>query len=644
MLGKLRIGPRLTILVLIGTGVVLAGILSVSYLRARRLLEAGLEARAQQTALAVTNEIDAIQAAAEKVALANVNALQHEIGDEAELYRLVRTAVETNPEIVGAAIALDPRTSADGTGRYSAPYAYRTDEGVATKDLGAGDYRYDHWDWFVLPRDRGVPVWSEPYFDVGGGDTLMVTYSAPVYADGVEADFEAIATVDISLEWLTRLLGELPLGNGYAFLISPQGAYVSHPMRSLIMKKTIFSVADEHQDEQLRDLGLRMVGGESGFVPYRSLLTDEVGWLAFAPVRRSGGSLGLVFARGDIMADVAALNRAVAAVGLAGFLLLGAVTLWISRSITAPLERLEVATATLGAGDLDAQLPTFPGDDEIAKLASSFETMRASLKDHIEQLRLTTAANERIESELEMARSIQMGLVPKTFPPFPEREDFDLYATLEPARQIGGDYYDFFMSDEQHICLAVADVSGKGMPAALFMAVTRTLLRALQEPGAGPATVLERLNDELARDNDAAMFVTIFFAMIDLVDGACTWARGGHNPPWVIRADGSVETLPTIRGPVAGVMEGAEFAEETLHLAPGDTLFAYTDGVTEAMNTGGELFGVERTEAVLREAHGESCQSLLARMRAAIAEHAGGAEQSDDITMLAFRWIRPQGR
>jgi sigma-B regulation protein RsbU (phosphoserine phosphatase) len=637
MLAKLRVGPRLAILVLLGTGIVLAGILTVSYIRGRALLEEGLEARAEQTALAATNQIDAIQAAAEKIALANVNILAHDVPDEAELYRLVRTTVATNPEIMGAAIALNPASGEAAS--YSAPYAWRSGESIATKDLGEGGYAYDQWEWFTAPRDGRAPVWSEPYFDTGGGESLMVTYSAPVFSAADPRRFVAVATVDISLEWLTRMLGELPLGNGYAFLLSREGAFVSHPIRGLIMKQTIFSVADEHDDDALRELGRRMVAGESGFVPFRSVLTGRVGWVAFAPMQRSGGSLGLVFSRKDVTADVVALNHGVAAAGLIDFALLALVTLSIARTITRPLERLEVATTTLGDGDLEAELPAFPGDDEVARLAVSFGAMRDRLREHIEQLRITTAANERINSELEMARAIQMGLVPKTFPPFPERRDLDLHAILEPARQIGGDYYDFLMPDERHICIAVADVSGKGMPAALFMAVTRTLLRALYEPGAGPGAVLERLNDELARDNDAAMFVTIFFACIDLANGTCTWARGGHNQPFLLRADGEVEMLPATDGAVVGVMEGLRFAEGSVRLEAGDTLFVYTDGVTEAMSPADELFGNERTIAALQRCRGESCAGLLGCVREEIAAHAAGAEQSDDITMLAIRLL-----
>jgi len=243
-------------------------------------------------------------------------------------------------------------------------------------------------------------------------------------------------------------------------------------------------------------------------------------------------------------------------------------------------------------------------------------------------------------AELQVARAIQMDLVPKTFPPFPEREDLDLYALLEPAREIGGDYYDFFMCDDHRLCLVVGDVCGKGMPAALFMAVTRTLLRALQDPGCGPAATLSRLNDELAQDNDASMFVTIFLAIVDLRTGACTFARGGHNPPFLIPADGPVTMLPAIDGPLIGVFEGAAFAEESFFFNDTATTEIYTDGVTEAINPAEEVYGVERTRAQLSRCRGETCEGLLTCVRDAVTEYADGADQFDDITMLAFRFLK----
>ena len=252
--------------------------------------------------------------------------------------------------------------------------------------------------------------------------------------------------------------------------------------------------------------------------------------------------------------------------------------------------------------------------------------------------RVTAAQKERMEGELTVAREIQKSIVPSIFPPFPEREEFDLHASLESAREVGGDLYDFFLLDDDHLCLAIGDVAGKGVPASLFMAVTITLLRAVGHRVDAPEEVLERVNAPLCRDNDSAMFVTLFFAIYDVRTGALAYSCGGHLPPYVVRADGRVDALPRTRGIGLGISEGAVFRTETATLQPGDAILLFTDGVTEAMDPAGGMFGDERLADVLAQGGGRlTAGQLLRDVRASVWAFAGGAEQYDDLTMLAFR-------
>jgi sigma-B regulation protein RsbU (phosphoserine phosphatase) len=254
------------------------------------------------------------------------------------------------------------------------------------------------------------------------------------------------------------------------------------------------------------------------------------------------------------------------------------------------------------------------------------------------ELARTAQARERIESELRIGRAIQMSLIPKTFPPFPTRSDFALHALLEPAREVGGDFYDFFLTDDDHLCLAVGDVSGKGVPAALFMAVTRTFLKALAREERSPSRVLERLNDELAEGNDASMFVTLFFAVVDLRRGLMRYASGGHPSPLLARPDGTVSTLPRPRGPLVGALEGMTFDEGEKTLERDDRLLVFTDGVTEAMTAKGELFGDDRTARALSALAALSCREIVAGLRERLVRFADGADQSDDIALLLFTY------
>lgn len=341
------------------------------------------------------------------------------------------------------------------------------------------------------------------------------------------------------------------------------------------------------------------------------------------------------------MAKVSELSRREGFVGFFGFLLLIPVMMYISRSITEPLRKLADSTKSLAAGDLDAPLPIIKGQDEVANLAGSFVSMRGELKKHIDMLQAAATAKERIASELRIAQSIQMELVPKTFPPFPDRQDFELYAMMNPAREVGGDFYDFLMPDPEHLWIVIGDVSGKGIPAALFMAVTRTFLRAFVQEEASPGRVLARVNDELACNNESNMFVTLFCGVVHLPDGVFRWANGGHNPPFFLPAGGKTEFLPRTKGALVGAIEELAFAEAELKLQPGDTLFLYTDGVTEAMNQTQQLFGNDRTRDCLQELRQQDCVGIVNGMAAQLADFAEGAEQSDDITMLVLRFFGP---
>ena len=249
-----------------------------------------------------------------------------------------------------------------------------------------------------------------------------------------------------------------------------------------------------------------------------------------------------------------------------------------------------------------------------------------------------TAQKERMEGELTVAREIQRSIVPTIFPPFPEREEFDLRAVLEPAREVGGDLYDFFLFDDDHLCLAVGDVAGKGVPASLFMAVTITLLRAAGVRSADPAEVLAQVNAPLCRGNDAAMFVTLFYGVYRVSTGELTYSTGGHLPPYVVRAGGAVELAPRTAGHGLGVVPSATFGTASITLAKDDALLLFTDGVPEAMDGSKRMFGDERLERVLRETGAAGgAQPLMTAVRQAVDEFVGGAEQYDDLTMLGFR-------
>lgn len=643
MFSRLRIAPRLALLTLLGCTLVLGAITGSCYLFGSRQIEKETEEKAKSLAVGTANRIETVQRGVEKVVRASASRIEDGERSPERVRMILSRAVGENPEISGAAFAYAPETTSGGM-RLAAPYVYRSGGRLAFKDLGAGRYRYDVWDWYTLPRDLGRPVWSEPYFDEGDGGALMVTYSVPVFdVPGADRKLVGVITCHVSLDWLTDLLRSIRFAEtGYAFLVSRTGAYICHPRKDFVVRETLFSAAETNHRPELRAVARRMITGESGFIPLRNLVSQQPSHMAFAPVPSTGWSVSIIVTDAELLAPVISLSRSVALVGIVGFALLLLITLLIARSITRPLRELDAATEVLAKGDLDAPLPAIPGNDEVAHLSKSFTHMRTELKRSMEELRATTAAKQKIESELEIARSIQMSLVPRTFPAFPDRPEFDLYAELHPARAIGGDFYDFFMLDRHRICLAIGDVSDKGVPAALFMAVVRTFLKAIWRDEESPAATLRKLNNELALDNDSTMFVTLLCAVVDLRDGSMRYACGGHNLPFLISPDGEVHQVRRLKGVPVGAMEEMLFEEGSESLRTGDVFFLYTDGATEAMNGAGELFGDDRLEGELKRCAGSTgMKELVQGVRGAVESFADGAEQSDDLTLVAFRFTGP---
>ena len=639
MLRNLSIGRRLALFFVLGAAAVLAVVSVFTFVQARDLLRKQQRSIITQALQATSNSIEGVEGSVEKIVQGTADLVKEtDMRPGGRSRALLWQSVKRNKELYGSAIAYNPELYG-----HVAPYAYMEGDAVEYKDLGKDDRAYEIGDWFQLPFQTRGAAWTEPYFDEGGADALTATYAVPVVLERDLGAVSAVVTGDVSLLWLSHLLQSLDLGEtGYAFLISQNGTFIAHPNAAFIMNESIFSVAAAREDPRLRELGRKMTAGERGFVNIDGLSGLEPSgpsYLAYAPIPSPGWSLGIVYADSEVNAAVIRLNRLSWAIDLIGLAALLVIALLIARTITRPIDALAGATQTLAQGDLDAPLPKARGRDEVARLTNAFGHMRDDLKERIEELRVTTAERERMESELRIAANIQMSLVPRTFPPYPQRRDLELFALLEPAREVGGDFYDFFLLDEDHLALAIADVSGKGMPAALMMAVGRSFLRSYSRLGGGPSQILASLNDELSTDNDTSMFVTMFLAVADLRNGHVRYASAGHNRPFVVRGDGSVEQLPRTKGIALGARVGMAFVEAELTLAHGDALFLYTDGVSEAMNAADEVFTEERIATELARVAGDSCSSLLDELNGALRAHAAGVEQSDDITMVAFRYL-----
>ncbi|MBM3119750.1 MAG: HAMP domain-containing protein [Chloroflexi bacterium] len=322
-------------------------------------------------------------------------------------------------------------------------------------------------------------------------------------------------------------------------------------------------------------------------------------------------------------------------------LLVGTVTsVFMVRRLTSPVSLLCTGARVVGSGEYQTNVinPVAKRNDELGELARTFQDMVESLKLHMKELERTTAAKERIESELRVATEIQTSMLPRTFPPFPDRKEFDIFATMTPAREVGGDFYDFFFVDENKLCFDIGDVCGKGIPAALFMAISKTLLKTEALRGLSPDQILTRVNDILYPDNELSMFFTGFCVILNTKNGEMLYANGGHNPPLICTADGAFQFIEMSKSLVVGVMPDAKFECQKLILKPNDVIFMYTDGVTEAVNLEEYLFSSDRLKNCLSNLKDRDPTYIINTIKVEIETFTRGMPQSDDITMLALRF------
>ena len=329
-----------------------------------------------------------------------------------------------------------------------------------------------------------------------------------------------------------------------------------------------------------------------------------------------------------------------------GILALFIVAYWLfmTRFFVKPMMQIRGNVTEFAKNNTTTTIPldNIQTHDEIQDVAESIDLMEKDIVQYIDNIRTITAEKERIGAELNVATQIQADMLPRIFPAFPEKHQFELYATMDPAKEVGGDFYDFFLVDEDHIALVMADVSGKGVPAALFMVIAKTLIKNRAQMGDSPAEVLKNVNEQLCEGNEAELFVTVWLAVIELSTGRGIAANAGHEHPVIRRAGGQYELVEYRHSPAVATLNGLRFREHPFELHKGDSLFVYTDGVPEATDANNQLFGAERMLASLNRNPDASPSELLKTLRQDIDTFVGNAPQFDDITMLNFQYKGPE--
>lgn len=553
------------------------------------------------------------------------------LDDESFIYTATRELVDANPSIIGSAVAFEPGYY---KGRpYFAPFTYLGDMSneLHTIQLGNENYDYPSLDWYQIPKLLGHPYWSEPYYDDGGSGQRLSTYSMPLRdKDGT---IFGILTADISLEWMSERLAMLrPYDDAYAMMIGRNGSYIAHPDSLKVLNETIFTSAMAMTDTTAYAIGREMVSGQRGM---RSFINeDEKSFIVYGPLS-NGWSVALVCSYWEVFAEVTGMILIVIF-----FLLLGLIALFVGcrriiHRMTTPIVEFSNAAMTIAKGNFKATIPSVTTKDEIRTLRNSLSYMQQSINSYIAELKTTTASNERYESELNIAREIQMSMLPHNFP---KREDCSLYAMVQPAKEVGGDLYDF-MEVGDSIFFLVGDVSGKGVPASLLMSIARAAFRFVGALGLPMREVMSRVNNCLCDGNQNEMFVTIFAGCLDLKTGQFDFCNAGHNPILIVGPDGNASYLKAKSNLAAGLFVDFPYEDEHIRLERGTRLVLYTDGVTEAERTDKSQFGEERLQDWARNLDPEtSSRNAVSDLYRSLKDFTGDADQNDDITILSLLW------
>ena len=569
--------------------------------------------------------------------------IEDDLSNPDRMYDIINRMVKLNPYMRSCGIYFI-ESYYPQKGRLFAPYATRRDSNTIIEFQDAcdqgNDYVKDEWFKNAIASEKGY--WTKPFFDNDNAKSPLVSYLLPIRDKNHHA--VAVLGVDLSLSWLNEKIQPMDTYNRetpkewdaeyqvYYYMTDTAGTILIHPDAKRIVNKTIQPYITKGPDKHRGHLTINdrredkmVIDGEE--VQVCSQVIKYTDWVISFVVPTFYIRLFGYIAAGIAIAGI----------------LLGMLVVYFfgRRSIkreVKPLTLLAASADEVAKGNFQTPLPAINSHDEIHRLRDSFGNMQRSLVRYTEELRATTAQKASIESELKIAHDIQVSMLPKTFPPYPERNDIDIYGSLKAAKGVGGDLFDFYIRDEK-LFFCIGDVSGKGVPASLFMAVTRSLFRNISAHVAIPSEIVRTLNNAMAEGNDTNMFVTLFVGVLDLTNGLLRYCNAGHEAPLLVGRDvGALACDPNL--PI-GVLQGYEYTQQEVSIDSGTTIFLYTDGLNEAENYEHAQFGDLRiwnlAKLLLNEQRHQP-KRMIDAMDNAVHTFVGDAEQSDDLTMLAIQY------
>ena len=636
-----KLSVRVSLLIVMFAAVIFIAALSFMFYQARDAVRKEAISRATQildnTSLRVESILNRVEVATD---MTQWLILRHSDNPDS-MFVYSRSMLLNNPDFYNCSIAFEPYYFKN-KGRYFSAYSKHDGDTIRTIQGGSDSYQYFYMDWYLMPKLLNQPCWTEPYmdFDVPTNTSNMVASYCDVIKDR-QGKVIGVINTSLSLSWLSQTVSAVkPYPNSYNIMIGRGGTYFVHPDTSKITRQSIFTQTLEQPDTALTKLGHAMQRGEDGMM--HTTIDGESCYVFYQPLGNTGCSMAIVCPESDIFGGFDRLRRTVDAIVAVGLLLMLYFFIRIITRELNPLQRLAEEAETIASGQFDAKLPDFRRIDEIGQLSHSFGNMQRSLVKYIDELKDTTSQKASIERDIRIASAIQMGMLPEKFPTKADRDDVQIYASLTPAKDVGGDLFDFYFRDEK-LFFCIGDVAGKGVPASLFMAVTRAVFRTVSVRESMPDRIMATMNKTIAEMNKNSLFVTLFVGVLDLPTGRLYYCNAGHDAPLLIGA--GVGMLPCDSNIPVGFRPSWKYTLQEAHVFTGTTIFLFTDGLTEAMDANQSQFQMERVTNVASQALAQQHlepQQLISQMTEAVHQFVGNAEQSDDLTMMAIQYIRQQ--
>ena len=636
-----KLSVRVSLWVVMFAAVIFISALSFFFYQARDAVRQEAISRATQILDNTAERVEGILNRVEVATNMTKWLIQRHPDNPDSMFVYSRGMLLNNPDFYNCSIAFEPYYFKD-KGRYFSAYSKHEGDTIRTIQGGSDNYQYFYMDWYLMPMLLGKPSWTEPYmdFDVPTNTSNMVASYCDLIKDG-QGNVIGVINTSLSLSWLSQTVSSLkPYPNSYSIMIGRGGTYFVHPDTTKITRQTIFTQTFEQPDTALTRLGHAMQRGEDSMM--HTNINGESCYVFYQPLGATGCSIAIVCPESDIFGGFDRLRHTVDAIVAVGLLLMLYFFIRIITRELNPLRRLAEEAETIASGQFDAKLPNFRRIDEIGQLSHSFGNMQQSLVKYIDELKDTTSQKASIERDIRIASAIQKGMLPEKFPSKTDRDDVQIYASLTPAKDVGGDLFDFYFRDEK-LFFCIGDVAGKGVPASLFMAVTRAVFRTVSVRESMPDRIMATMNKIIAEMNKNSMFVTLFVGVLDLPTGHLYYCNAGHDAPLLIGA--GVGMLPCDSNIPVGFRPSWKYTLQEAQVFTGTTIFLFTDGLTEAMDANQSQFQMERVTDVASQAlakqHLEP-QQLISEMTEAVHQFVGNAEQSDDLTMMAIQYIRQQ--